>query len=168
MALNMIPTYLHHHHQNHNHNHRRRELALVVLFLLAVSLHRASSFVLAPVVPFAIAVGTGRQRGSSTGATGGLSPTTVTSSSSTTTTTTTGISWRTSRPSTTGASMRPTRRYVFNLYSSTRSNAETENTNIELPANLKRKVDAKRPPLGHVIPKATKSKKKGGEGSSSF
>jgi hypothetical protein len=152
MALNMIPTH------HHSHHHHRRELLVFVVFLLGVSsLHRVSSFVLTPVVPFAIVVGTGSQRGSSRR---DLFPTTVTSSSTTIRTSTTGISCRT------GAAIQPTRRDIFNLYSSTRPNTETENTtNDELPANLKRKVDAKRPPLGHVIPKATKGKKKGGEGS---
>lgn len=48
---------------------------------------------------------------------------------------------------------------VFSLLSS-KSSGTVEG---DLPANLKRKVDAKRPPLGHVVPKATKnSSKKGG------
>jgi hypothetical protein len=157
MALIMKSTH------HHSHHHHRRALLIFVVFMLGVSLHCASSFVLAPVVPFAVVVGTGSQRGSSRG---DLSPTTITSSFTTTRTSTTCILCRTSRPWTTGAAIQPTRRDVFNLYSSTRPNTETENNaNDELPANLKRKVDAKRPPLGHVIPKATKSKKKGGEGS---
>ena len=43
-------------------------------------------------------------------------------------------------------------------------NVANNNRNFEtiegtsLPANLKRKVEAKRPPLGHVVPEATKVK----------
>lgn len=49
-----------------------------------------------------------------------------------------------------------------------RENIANNNRNFEtsegtpLPANLKRKVDAKRPPLGHVIPEATRTEGSGG------
>lgn len=39
---------------------------------------------------------------------------------------------------------------------STRSKKKDNNNNM--PANLKRKVSAKRPPLGHIIPEHTKTK----------
>ncbi len=45
-----------------------------------------------------------------------------------------------------------------------KKNVANSNRNFEtseattLPANLKRKVEAKRPPLGHVVPEATRTK----------
>jgi len=43
------------------------------------------------------------------------------------------------------------------------SNRNFETAEVSpLPANLKRKIEAKRPPLGHVVPEATKAKGSGG------
>jgi hypothetical protein len=48
---------------------------------------------------------------------------------------------------------RPSHRSPFSL----EAKKETKQGN-EIPANLKRKVSAKRPPLGHVVPQHTRRK----------
>lgn len=46
----------------------------------------------------------------------------------------------------------------FQLNAKPIKDAKPKTERNDLPANLKRKADAKRPPLGHVVPKDTRTK----------